>query len=526
MVVTKEEARKERARRELARRNFADYARYMLPDQMAAVMQPFHYLACQRLEEIFQYINTQGKEGIGRLMIFMPPGYWKSLLAARLFPSWALGKNPNLNIITSSYSSKRAFKNSRDSRDFVMSQGFNAVFGALSCTRPESQTVRIADDVKAVEEWRLSAPHRGGSFAAGVGGSVTGERAHLYIIDDPFKGRKEAESDIARDDLWDFYNDVASTRLEIGGAIVIVQTRWHPDGLSGRLLREQAVNPLADKWTVISLMALWEPPKIPDDMTFEEYQRMKMEDGIYLVEKDPMGRKPGEPLWELKESKEDLEKRRSVDPYGFESLFQQHPYLRSGNFFKREWFNNYVQSPPSKEDVVHRIRGWDKAGSKSGKGDYTAGVLMSVTKDELVFIEHVIRQRGTPKQRNDMIKRIAEKDLKRKGPRVVVWHQQDPGTSGLESAQATNRMLAKIKVESHFETVTGDKKVRAGPWSSAVEGGQAYLVRAGWNRPFVDEHAAFTGDDGQIDDQVDITSWVYNKLMELINTPKRESRIW
>lgn len=129
MAVSKAEAAQERAKRELARRNFADYARYMLPDQMAAVMQPFHFLMCQRLEEVLSYITTQGKEGTGRLMIFMPPGYWKSLLVSRLFPSFGLGKFPNMNIITSSYSSKMAFKNSRQSRDFVKSREFEAVFG-------------------------------------------------------------------------------------------------------------------------------------------------------------------------------------------------------------------------------------------------------------------------------------------------------------------------------------------------------------------------------------------------------------
>lgn len=520
MAVTKKEARRESARRELARRFLADYAGYVLPEQMAAVMQPFHYEVCALLEEVYRYIQTQGNEGIGRLMIFMPPGYWKSLLVSRLFPSWALGKYPDMNIITSSYSSKMAFKNSRQSRDFVKSRRFEAIFGDSTIM---AEPVKMSEDVKAVEEWRLSAPHRGGSWAAGVNGSVTGERAHLFIIDDPFKDRKEAESESARDDLWDWYNDVVTTRLEIGGAIVIPQTRWHPDGLSGRLLKEQATNELADRWAVFSLMAMWEPPQLPEDMEFEEYFELKLQDGVFITEEDPMGRKPGEVLWPLKNSKQELEARRSVDPYGFESLYQQQPYLRSGDKFQREWFE-VVNHPPSAEDVIHRIRFWDKAGSKSGKGDYTTGALMSVTESGFVYVEHMVRQRGTPKQRNDKIKTIGLADKKRKGPKVIVWHQQDPGTAGLESAQYTNRILAKEKIEAHFEPVTGDKIVRSGPWSTAVEGGQVFLVRGGWNREFIDEHAAFP--DGRFDDQVDISSWGYNKLMELANKPKRESRIY
>ena len=482
MAVTKEEARQERARRELARRYFVDYAKYMLPENMAVMMQPFHVRVCDLLEQVLSYINTQGKHGVGRLMIFMPPGYWKSLLVSRLFPSYGLGKFPDMNIITSSYSSKMAFKNSRQCRDFVKSREFEMVFGDPTIL---AEPVKMSEDVKAVEEWRLSAPHRGGSWAAGVNGSVTGERAHLFIIDDPFKDRKEAESETARDDLWDWYNDVVTTRLETGGAIVIPQTRWHPDGLSGRLLREMAVNPLADHWTVFSLSAIWEPPQVPDDMAFEEYFDLKLQDGVFISEKDPMGRRPGEPLWDMKHSRKELEARRSVDPYGFESLFQQMPYLRSGDKFQREWFE-IVNHPPPADEVELRIRFWDKAGSKSGKGDYTTGALMSVTEQDFVYVEHMVRQRGTPKQRNDKMKSIALADKKRKGPAVKAWHQQDPGTAGLESAQATNRMLAKEGVEAHFETVTGDKVVRSGPWSTAVEGGQVFLVRGGWNREFID----------------------------------------
>lgn len=522
MAVTKEEARQEQAQRELARRNMADYTRYMLPEQMARAMQPFHELTCELLEQVLLHITTQGKEGIGRLMIFMPPGYWKSLLVSRLFPSFGLGKFPDMNVITSSYSSKMAFKNSRNCRDFVVSQKFSAVFGDLSSYAGSVEMVEMSENVKAVEEWRLSNPHRGGSWAAGVNGSVTGERAHLFIIDDPFKDRKEAESQGARDDLWDWMNDVVKTRLEIGGAIVIPQTRWHPDGISGRLLKDMADNPQADQWTVLSLMAMWEPSKTPEGMGFEEYHLLKLQDGVWVDQKDPMGRQPGEALWPLKQNEKELQALRSVNPYGFESLYQQQPYLRSGDFFEREWFEIVNKLPPE-EDVLHRIRCWDKAGSKSGKGDYTTGALLSVTKDDFVHVEHMARQRGTPKMRNDLIRSTAIADKKRKGPKIVVWHQQDPGTSGLESAQATNRMLAKEGITGRFETVTGDKEVRAGPWSTAVQGGMAFLVRGGWNRAFIDEHAAFPG---TYDDQVDITSWGFNKLMEMVNKPKRESRIW
>lgn len=521
-VATKPEAKQIVARRELARRGLADFTRYMLPEDMARAVQPFHEMMCARLERVLDYIIGGGKQGTGRLMIFMPPGYWKSLVTSRLFPAWGMGKFPDLRVITTSYSSKLAFDNSRNCRDFVASPHFDVVFGEKSAN---PGPVRMSEDSKSVEGWKLSSPHRGGSWAAGVGGSITGKRAHLCIIDDPFKDRKEAQSKTRRDDLWDWYNDVLKTRLERfqhPGAIVIPQTRWHPDGLSGRLLREQAENPRADQWEVYSLMGLWEPPSVADDMTFEEYQEMKMLDGVYVEQDDPLGRAPGESLWPAMHTAEELNDIRSVDPFGFESLYQQRPYLRSGEYFKREWFA-IVPHPPKPEEVLYRIRFWDKAGSKKGDGDFTVGALMSITKADFVYVEHVIKQQGTPFQRNELMKSIAASDKKRKGPKIKVWHQQDPGTAGLESAQYTNRMLSKEGIKASFETVTGDKEVRADGYSSAVQGSGVFLVRGGWNRAFIDEHAAFPG---TYDDQVDICSWGFNKLKEMSNKPKKKSGIY
>ncbi len=509
--------RREDARRRLARRNFVDYARYMLPEDMAQAMQPFHILICEALEQVLAYIMSGGEAGFGRLMIFMPPRYWKTLLASRLFPSWALGKWPDLQVITTSYSSKMALKNSRNSRDFVMSKRFGNLFGVRASG---NEPVVMSRDVQAVEEWRLAKPHRGGSWAAGVGGSLTGTGAHLFIIDDPFKDRAEAESEARRDSLWDWYNDVAVTRLEKGGAIVIPQTRWHVDGLSGKLLKEMATNPLADQWHVLSLMGLWEPPKALEETSFADYRMRKLEEGVWVDDVDPLGRAEGAALWPEKQSVEELAAIRSVNPRGFESLYQQQPYLLEGDMFKREWFE-IVPAPPAPEEVLLRMRFWDKAGSRSGKGDFAAGALMSLTRGGRVYVEHMARRQGTPRMRDELMIRVSQQDRKRPGKMGAVWHQQDPGSAGLDSAQMTNRMLARLGLQGRFEPVTGSsgsKEMRAGPWSSALEGGMVFLVRGAWNRAFIDEHLAFS--EGRNDDQVDVCSWGFAKLMKMNGNTK------
>jgi len=157
------------------------------------------------------------------------------------------------------------------------------------------------------------------------------------------------------------------------------------------------------------------------------------------------------------------------------------------------------------------VRAWDKAGTKSGTGgDYAVGVRMSMTVDEVIYVEHVSRGQYTPMGREEEILKCAKMDAQLRGIGAVIWHQQDPGDAGLTAAQATNRMLAKHGYSAHFQTMSGDKEVRAGPWSTAVEGGQVRLVRGGWNAAFIEEHVSFP--KSKYDDQVDAASYGFSKL--------------
>jgi predicted phage terminase large subunit-like protein len=354
--------------------------------------------------------------------------------------------------------------------------------------------------------------------AAGVGGALTGSGAHLFIVDDPFKNREEAESEKRREYVWDFWTSTAYTRLENSGAVVGMLTRWHGDDWAGRLIKAMASgDPKADRYVVICLPAIWEKPDVPEGvdkehpMDFETYQREQMREGIWVEQDDLLGRKPGEALWPQKYDVEDLERiQANVGPYDWAALYQQRPYLRQGSFFRREWFA-IVEAPPKPEEVADRIRYWDKAGTKTGQGgDYAAGVLMSVTHDGIYYVEDVFRRQCTPGERDDEMVRTAEVDQRRAGVPVSIWHQQDPGSAGLDSAQATNRLLSKRGFVAYFEPVTGDKEVRAGPWSSMCQGGAVRLVRGGWNQAFIEEHVAFP--KGNHDDQVDAAAGAFGKL--------------
>jgi predicted phage terminase large subunit-like protein len=236
---------------------------------------------------------------------------------------------------------------------------------------------------------------------------------------------------------------------------------------------------------------------------------------------DALGREAGEALWPEVYPLSVLEViRKTVGPYDWAALYQQSPYSRQGGFFRREWFT-IIEAAPKKEEVVSRMWFWDKAGSQSGGGDYAAGGAMSLTKDDLVVVENVARRQCTPGERDRMMVSAMRADVEAGRKIDCIWHQQDPGSAGLDSAQATNRMLLKEGFGTiRFETVSGTKEVRAGPWSSALEGGQVRLVRGGWNQDFIEEHVGFP--KATFDDQVDFASWGYGKLMG--KRGKREAR--
>jgi hypothetical protein len=243
---------------------------------------------------------------IDRLAIFMPPGAAKSTYASILFTPWYLGNFPDHCIIAASHTAELAEKWGRRVRNLLAEH--NIVLGA-----------NLALDSQAAGRWETASG--GEYFAAGVGGAIAGRRADLVVIDDPVRSREDADSELIRDKTWDWYKSDLYTRLKPGGRIVLIQTRWHEDDLAGRLLEDMAAG--GDKWDIISLPALAES-------------------------NDPLGRRPGEPLWPEWENSDELaRKRRTVGPRDWTALYQQRPAPEEGDYFKAEWLKPYVTAPPT-----------------------------------------------------------------------------------------------------------------------------------------------------------------------------------
>jgi predicted phage terminase large subunit-like protein len=402
---------------------------------------------------------------IKRLLVAMPPRHGKSEFVSRFFPAWYLGTYPDRRVILTSYEA-----------DFARSWG-GKVRDLLQQHGPDVFGVSVRSDSTAADRWDL-AGRDGGMVTAGVGGPITGKGAHLLIIDDPVKNDEQANSETYRNKAWEWYLSTAFTRLEPGGTIILIQTRWHEDDLAGRILTKSET--AREPWHVVDLPAL-------------------------ALEDDAIGRAEGEPLWPRRYDLAALEDiRHELGSYWFAALYQQRPAPPGGGMFKRAWFDLVDAAPAD----APRVRYWDKAGTEGGDGAYTAGVLMARRSDGIFYVEDVVRGRWSAGERERVIKQTAESD----GKHVHVWVEQEPGSGGKESAQNTVINLAGWVV--HAEPVTGDKVARARPFAAQAEALNVRLVRdtpaRRWNAAFLDELEMFP--NGKYKDQVDAGAGSFNKL--------------
>ncbi len=250
-------------------------------------------------------------EGIlKRVIVTMPPRKGKSERVSKKFPAWHVGKNPNDEIIISSYSLDLSRDFSVIARDTFKKHGGTTFETELSQSK------------QAGESWGVEG-HRGGVNAAGVGGAITGKGAKIAIIDDPVKNAEEANSEVMREKVWQWYETTLLTRLTPDGRIVVVMTRWHEDDLVGRLLKKEAQEikegtHVGERWTLINM---------PE----------------YAEEGDLLGREIGEPIWpEFGFTKEVMEKKRQeVGGYTWNALYQQRPSAAGGTIFKRQHFKYF-----------------------------------------------------------------------------------------------------------------------------------------------------------------------------------------
>ena len=384
----------------------------------------------------------------------MPPRHGKSELFSHWLPTWFLTRWPTRRVMEACYEADFAASWGRKVRNTIGENG--ATLG-----------LRLAADSAAASRWELTAG--GGMVTAGVGGPFTGKGGDLLLVDDPIKNAEEASSEVYRDKLWDWWKSTAYTRLEPGGTVIVVMTRWHEDDLVGRLLRDQE-----ERWEVIRFPAIAE-------------------------EDDVLGRRPGDALWPARYPASVLRQiEKDVGSYYYAGMYGQRPAPREGGMLKREWFEIVERAPR----FALRFRVWDLAATekkkKSQDPDWTVGVLLAFL-DGVLYIEHMVRLRAT----SNVVERVILQTAKADGREVVQWFQQDPGQAGKAQIAALTRLLWGFAVKS--EPKTGDKVLWAEPLAAQAGQGNVKLVAGPWVTPFLDEACAFP--NGAHDDMVDATSW-------------------
>lgn len=337
MKLSKTEAKKELAKRELARRHFQPFCEYVYE----GYIKSWHtQLLCEALEKVYE-----GK--IRFLIIEMPPRHSKSLHVSQLFPAWFVGKDKDAPIIVSSYSGDLATDHGRETRNLIGTRKYKNIFNT-----------RLAADSTAKGKWNTNG--KGAYNAAGVGGSITGKGARVLVVDDPFKDRKEVDSEGIRDDRWKWLKSVARTRLTPNGGLVIMHTRWHEDDMIGRIIEEH-------EW--VSYFDV--------DRETEKYVRLQLK---AVAEEDEKFRKKGEALWPEQYPLKELDSiRRDIGPYEWSSLYQQEPVDDESREFKAEW----IKSIPMERVEMLNTRKFVTIdpGGKDSNNDYTGIVRNYVSKE-------------------------------------------------------------------------------------------------------------------------------------------------
>lgn len=497
-TITPQDALAERAKRELARRRFLRFAEYVDP------RYPVHArhieLLTNKLEQVARYTETKGAEGIGRLMVFMPPRYYKSNTASQKFPAWFLGRNPDKRVIMVSYGADLASEHSKAVRDIILSAEYQAVFGALSA---KDDPVELSMDSRSAQRWSLSAPHIGGMLSAGVDGAIVGKGGHLLIMDDPLKNRQEAESESRRELIRKFYRSSFYTRREDGAAIIIILTRWDQDDIAGYLLNEMVGDPMSDQWDVIFLPAIALEEKVypKTEAEFKEYLLR----GMYVpMGGDQLGRQAGEPLWEEKHSAGELAKiRANIDDFEFESQYQQMPRLAEGGFFDDDDFRIVERAP----DGLRWYWYLDLALGESERSDFNATAGVALDKDGNLYIRDALVERELEGFLAD-VRGLMLSDAERGS----IWGVEDTAFQKLifkdfmkDKALANKEILA-VKPE-------GDKVERARPWRRRAKQKKVFLVRGAWNLSFIRTAASFPT-SARHDDEIDMVSGAVQMMAE------------
>ena len=421
--------------------NFLVFVKTVWPDFIAG---RHHKIIAEKLERV-------AKGELRRLIINMAPRHTKSEFASYLFPAWMMGRNPKMKIIQATHTTELAVNFGRKTKNLIESDDYKDVFPG----------VNLASDSKASGRWDTSSG--GMYYAVGVGSNLAGRGGDLIIIDDPHS-EQTAMSNTGFDDAWDWYTGGPRQRLQPGGSIVLVQTRWSEKDMTGQLLRAQAKDGSADQWEVVELPAIFED---------------------------------GTSCWPEYWSLEDLTAvKSSIPPSKWNAQYQQNPTGEENAIIKREWWRVWDQERVPQLEYV--IQSYDTAFSKRETADYSAITTWGVfypneggSGPNLILLDVKKGRWDFPELKGEALESYQFWE-----PDTVIIEAK---ASGLPLTQELRNM--GIPVVNFTPSRGNDKVTRAHSIAPLFEAGMVWAPDEMWAEELIEEVAAFP--NGEHDDLVD-----------------------
>lgn len=449
------------------------YAAYQWPDYQIGW---HHRLIARKLEAV-----ERGE--IKRLMIFMPPRHGKSMLASQFFPAWYLGRNPDKYVVTASNGQELADDFGRHVKNQIADPVYQSVFPGVGLATDSRSSRRFHVEGNSLVGNEVVLKQNGAYFAVGVGGPLTGRGAHLMMIDDPVKDRIQSDSETYRRRIKDWYTSVAYTRLMKGGAIIVIQTRWHEDDLAGWLLKEHS----HENWDVLSLPAV-----------DEKYE--------------------GGTLWpEFKDREEMALIQKTMGPRDWSALFQQSPSPDEGTFFQRDWFKRYrrEQLPRS----LNKYLTTDHAPAGGESSDYNCARIWGVDPLGDLWMVDGFRKQNRMHEMVDMVlgnrKRHKAGRLEHDEPLIeglirkhepFAWFPEDDN-NWKSCAGFVTRIMREEDTYVRVEPISPhgkDKPTKAQAFQGMAASGRVWIPEGPEGDEVIDQYLKFP--TGKNDDEVDAAS--------------------
>ena len=430
-------------KQEATQKDFLKFTKTVWPDFIEG---KHHQIYAEKLNRI---ANGELK----RLIVNMPPRHTKSEFASHLFPAFFMGRNPKAKLIQTTHTGELAVSFGRKTKNLIESDEYEKVF-------PE---VRLAADYKAAGRWQSN--HGGEYFAAGVGGAITGRGADLLIIDDPHS-EQDALSPTVLDSHYEWYTSGPRQRLQPGGAIVVVMTRWSIKDLTGRLIEAQGKDENADQWEVVEFPAI-----LPS----------------------------GKPMWSGFWNIQALEQvKASIPLKKWNAQWMQAPTSEEGALIKRDWWRVWdKENVPGLEFI---IQSYDTAFSKKETADFSAITTWGVFRPEDGGAPNLILLDARKDRWNfPELKKVAMEEYRYWEPEMVLIEAK---ASGMPLTHELQKM--GIPVINFTPSKGNDKHARVNSVAPLFESGAIWAPKKSFAEDVIEECAAFPF--GDHDDYVDSTT--------------------